>query len=54
MRVFIDTSAFLAILDGDDIYHQQTKEAWVDLVASDNILLCNNYIIIETFAVTSQ
>ena len=32
MNVFIDTSAFLAILNAGDRYHQQAREAWNELL----------------------
>ena len=50
MRVIIDTSAFLAILDADDNNHRKAKTKWTELVSSDAALFCNNYILVETFA----
>ncbi len=50
MKVFIDTSALLAILDADDKYHRKAKEKWTELITSEALLFCNNYILVETFA----
>jgi predicted nucleic acid-binding protein len=50
MRVFIDTSAFYALLDRDDENHRKAKNAWADLLKNDDTLLTNNYVLVETFA----
>lgn len=50
MTVFLDTSAFFAVLDKDDNNHRKARKIWVDLVNSENILLTSNYVLIECFA----
>jgi len=50
MSVFIDTSAFLAVLDADDRYHLRAKKEWIRLVQSGEKLFCNNYVLVESFA----
>jgi predicted nucleic acid-binding protein len=50
MRVFIDTSAFYALLDRDDENHRKAKSAWVDLLKNEDTLITNNYVLVETFA----
>lgn len=50
MRIFIDTSAFFALLDRDDANHLKAKRAWVDMLNPANILVTNNYILVESFA----
>lgn len=50
MRVFIDTSAFLAVLDGGDINHSKAAESWKKLISLEEPLVCHNYILVETFA----
>jgi predicted nucleic acid-binding protein len=50
MTVFIDTSAFLSILDADDENHPRAKVKWEDLISKKAILVCSNYILVETFA----
>lgn len=49
-RVFVDTSAFYALLDADDAGHAATKKAWLDLLDSDVLPLTSNYILVETCA----
>jgi len=50
MRVFIDTSAFYALLDRDDESHRKAKNSWADLLKNDDTLVTNNYVLVETFA----
>ncbi len=54
MSVYIDTSAFLAVLDADDSHHAQAKAAWLALLESREILVCNNYVLIETHALVQH
>jgi predicted nucleic acid-binding protein len=49
-HVFIDTSAFFALMDSSDRYHQQAGELWRALVQEDIPLKTSNYITIETVA----
>jgi uncharacterized protein len=48
--VFVDTSAFYAVLDGTDANHVRARETWVRLLTEDHILLTTNYVLIETCA----
>ena len=51
MKVFIDTSAFYALLDRDDSNHQRAKKEWSDLLhGPDNTLVTTNYVVVESFA----
>lgn len=50
MIVFVDTSAFYALLDRDDSNHGRSKAVWSDLLHSGNILITTNYILVESFA----
>lgn len=50
MRIFIDTSAFYAILDKDDANHQKAKKTWSKALHPENTLITNNYILVESFA----
>lgn len=50
MTVFIDTAAFLAVLNANDRFHQPARQAWKELLSSDSILLSSNYVILETIA----
>jgi len=50
MRVFIDTSAFYALLDRDDLNHQKAKREWPDVCSGTNTLVTSNYVLVEIFA----
>lgn len=50
MMIFIDTSAFFALLDRDDDYHEAAKNAWVEILSRENTLVTSNYVLVETFA----
>jgi uncharacterized protein len=54
MRIFIDTSAFYALLDRDDENHQKAKKAWAGMVHGENILITSNYVLVETFALSQH
>jgi predicted nucleic acid-binding protein len=54
MSVFVDTSALLAVLDADDKNHKSAREAWKDLISRDELLVCTNYVLIETFALVQH
>jgi predicted nucleic acid-binding protein len=54
MRVFIDTSAFYALLDRDDANHQRAKDVWTNLLKNENTLLTSNYVLVETFALVQH
>ena len=48
--VFIDTSAFYAVLDRDDSYHARARRIWASLLDSGAALVTTNYIAVETCA----
>jgi predicted nucleic acid-binding protein len=48
MRVFVDTSAIMAILHHDDKNHNPAKQVWERLINQNAILICTNYILLET------
>ncbi len=50
MNIFIDTSAFLAVLDKDDSNHAKAAPFWEQVVSRGDLLLCHNYILVETSA----
>ena len=54
MRVFVDTSAFLAVLDADDQGHSAVARAWSDLVAGEHELVTSSYVLVETFALVQS
>jgi uncharacterized protein len=50
MNIYIDTSAFLAVIDADDSEHKNAKQTWGNLMASNDIIICSNYVLVETLA----
>jgi predicted nucleic acid-binding protein len=50
MNIFVDTSAFLAVLDGSDENHKAAKLFWKKIISGGDVLLCHNYILVETSA----
>jgi predicted nucleic acid-binding protein len=50
MRVYVDTSALLAIMDADDQNHARASAAWQALIADGSALVCTSYVLVETFA----
>ncbi|MEN6481650.1 MAG: PIN domain-containing protein [Anaerolineaceae bacterium] len=50
MNIFVDTSAFLAILNENDQYHQPAKQIWTEILLSDAVLFSSNYVLLETTA----
>lgn len=50
MSVFIDTAAFLAILNASDRFHPHARKAWEEILSADQFILCSNYVLLETIA----
>jgi uncharacterized protein len=50
MTIFIDTSAFYALLDLDDDNHPEAKRAWREILAGAYPLVTSNYVLVESFA----
>lgn len=49
-EVFIDTSAFYAVLDADDEAHAQARAGWTGLIRDGRPLVTSNYVCAETCA----
>ncbi|MCJ7587021.1 MAG: PIN domain-containing protein [Candidatus Aminicenantes bacterium] len=54
MNVFVDTSALLAVLDRRDGRHESAKRTWIELLEAGRLLVCHNYILVETSAVLAR
>jgi predicted nucleic acid-binding protein len=52
--VFIDTSAILAVLDAGDAHHAEAKALWEKMIIDGDVLVCHNYILVETSALVSR
>ena len=47
MTVFVDTSALLAVLEGDDAHHAAAGATWKELLERGRVLLATNYVLLE-------
>jgi len=54
MSVFVDTSAFFAVLDADDGNHDAARQVWEDLLTQEAVLVCSNYVLVETLALVQR
>lgn len=55
MNIFIDTSAFYALLDRNDENHNSAQNIWKRLLEDDEaFFVTSNYVIIETTALTQN
>jgi len=43
MKIFVDTSAFIALVDKTDTNHQAAKQCYSNIIQSGNILVSSNY-----------
>jgi uncharacterized protein len=49
-KIFIDTSAFYALIDRSDGFHEQAKELWPDLLNDRIVLLTSSFVVFETIS----
>jgi predicted nucleic acid-binding protein len=52
--IFIDSSAFLAIVKVDDINHLPAKQQWINLLNTNETLYTNNYVVVESIAILQK
>ena len=50
MNIFIDTSAFFAVLDKRDGNHSAADRIWQRIITAGDVLLCHNYVLVEISA----
>jgi len=48
--IFVDTSAFYALLDGDDAGHSRALKVWEGKPPGEGDLATTNYVVLETMA----
>jgi len=49
-KIFIDTSAFYALMDRSDSCHQSASKLWVHILDKGYYLKTSNYVTVETLA----
>jgi predicted nucleic acid-binding protein len=54
MVIFVDTSAFYALLDADDRNHHRAKQIWLELLNQPVDFVCSNYILVESIALIQR
>jgi predicted nucleic acid-binding protein len=54
MSVYVDTSAFLAVLNAGDDFHAQAAAVWFDLLNQDTELITNSFVLVETYALVQN
>lgn len=54
MRVFVDSSAFLAVLDADDENHPLARQIWEKILTTDTVLITTSYVLVETYALVQR
>jgi predicted nucleic acid-binding protein len=50
-KIYVDSSAFYALLDRADTYHQPARTAWPALLQDDVAMVTTNYVVSETMTV---
>jgi predicted nucleic acid-binding protein len=54
MTVYVDTSAIYAVMDADDSQHEVAKSTWANLLESGDGLVCNSYVLLETYSLVQH
>ncbi len=54
MDIFIDTSAFYALLDADDQNHKRARAAWSEWLDQPTRFFCSNYVLLECVALIQR
>jgi predicted nucleic acid-binding protein len=52
--IYVDTSAFFAIVNTEDPDHESAMETWAQLIGADEKLMCNNYVLVESIALIQR
>jgi predicted nucleic acid-binding protein len=52
--IFVDSSAFLAVLGKKDSNHEDAVTHWESLLEEGELLLTNNYVILESLAIIQK
>jgi len=50
MRIFVDTSALLAVIDADDRFHPAAFRFWEQQLSGPAVFLTSNYVVLEATA----
>lgn len=50
VKIFADTSALFALINISEQQHQAAKILWQEMIANSDIIVANNYVIVESIA----
>ena len=53
-KIYVDTSAFYALIDRSDRYHQKASVLWPELLNEDIALVTSNYVVWETLGLLQK
>ena len=48
--IYVDTSAFFAVIHSTDDQHERAFQTWQNLIGDNERLMCNNYVLVESIA----
>jgi len=54
MRIFVDTSGLLAVLDASDRWHPATRQTWEHLLTTGAELVTTSYVLVELYALAQR
>jgi predicted nucleic acid-binding protein len=54
MSVYVDTSAFLAVLNVDDDFYYKAAPIWFELLNNNDRLITNSFVLVETYALVQN
>ncbi len=49
-KIFVDTSAFFALVNLNDENYKQALLSWEEMIERGAVLITNNYVIVECFS----
>jgi len=52
--IFVDTAAFVALVDTRDEYHGRASTSWNDLIKGDEVLVSHNYALVESISLVQR
>ncbi len=52
--IYVDTSAFLALMNKSDLDHERAMQTWQRLIEEEQELICNNYVLVESIVLIQR
>ncbi len=54
MVIFVDTSAFIALLNTDDRVHRTASSAWISWINDSHKFITSNYVVLESYSLIQR